>query len=137
MKVVFVSCSVDQLREGGFDDPNDVLVAGNVYEVVEEDVGHWCTSYVLKGLPSYKFNSVCFEPVASPHAAGNTSDEEQPVRDKPHVRTLRDEFAMTALAGLLAKGHGDNLIRQTVSMPDRLAHDAYVLADAMLKQRGM
>lgn len=46
-------------------------------------------------------------------------------------KTLRDEFAMAALTGLLAHGLDDD-DRPT---PARYSEIAYMIADAMLKQR--
>jgi hypothetical protein len=45
--------------------------------------------------------------------------------------TLRDYFAAKAMQGMLAYAYF-----QPLGMEDRYAHDAYVMADAMLKARG-
>lgn len=64
MKVRFTECSEGQIRWGGHDDPNGLLIPGEVYEVEKVDVHSWHTKYILKGFPGQVFNSVCFEEVA-------------------------------------------------------------------------
>jgi hypothetical protein len=49
---------------------------------------------------------------------------------EPRV-TLRDQFAMTALQGLLASCHGPALDRDVL----QLGYSAYVYADQMMKER--
>lgn len=45
------------------------------------------------------------------------------------IKTLRDEFAMSALSGLLARTDYENF------EPDEWANQAYKIADAMLEAR--
>ena len=46
----------------------------------------------------------------------------------PNDKTLRDEFAMAALTGLIT-------LAPYISHPNRLVRDAYDIADAMMKER--
>lgn len=50
-------------------------------------------------------------------------------KEQIEVQLLRDEFAMAALTGILANSSIDNLEAKDV------AHDSYVFANAMLKER--
>lgn len=52
------------------------------------------------------------------------------------TKTLKDEFAMSSIAGCIAKRHevdGDNMLTQRAAAD--IAHDAYQIADAMLDER--
>lgn len=63
MKVRFTECHESQIKWGNNDDPNGLLVPGEVYEVYTVDVHSWHTKYSLVGFPGRIFNSVCFEEV--------------------------------------------------------------------------
>jgi len=62
VKVVFEGSSVAQVRWGENDDPSNLLVVGQEYEVTDEEVHDWHTKYTLKCLPNKKFNSSSFNP---------------------------------------------------------------------------
>ena len=60
MKVKYIGASDAQVNWGNCDDPRNVLIEGEVYEVEEEDVRTWHTKLSLVGVDG-KFNSVCFD----------------------------------------------------------------------------
>lgn len=60
MKVKYIGASDPQVNWGDCDDPRNVLIEGEVYEVKEEDVHTWHTKFSLVGIDG-KFNSVCFD----------------------------------------------------------------------------
>ena len=60
MKVKYIGASDAQVQWGGCDDPRDVLVEGELYEVDEEEVHTQHTKLSLVGIKG-RFNSVCFE----------------------------------------------------------------------------
>ncbi len=55
------------------------------------------------------------------------------INTAPERPTLRDQFAMAALTGLLAKAWGDYALQQDA---DHIATQAGAIADAMMKERG-
>lgn len=59
--VKFIGCTIDQVRWGSNDDPNGKLIVGDKYYVEHVDVHSQHTKIQLRGVLSYKFNSVCFE----------------------------------------------------------------------------
>lgn len=60
MKVKYIGASDAQVNWGHCDDPRNVLIEGEMYEVEAEDVHTWHTKLSLVGLDG-KFNSVCFD----------------------------------------------------------------------------
>jgi hypothetical protein len=60
MKVRYIGASQAQVTFGNADDPRDVLIEGEVYEVKKTEVHTWHTRLHLKGIEG-SFNSVCFE----------------------------------------------------------------------------
>ena len=60
MKVKYIGSSDAQVNLGNCDDPRNVLIEGEVYEVEEEDVHTWHTKLSLIGIDG-KFNSTCFD----------------------------------------------------------------------------
>ena len=60
MKVRYIGASDAQAQWGGCDDPRDVLVEGEVYEVDKKEIYAWNTKILLVGVEG-RFNSVCFE----------------------------------------------------------------------------
>lgn len=60
MKVKYIGASDVQVQWGNCDDPRDVLIKGEVYEVEKEEVHTWHTKLYLAGIEG-RFNSVCFE----------------------------------------------------------------------------
>ena len=64
MKVKYIGCSETQYYYGGGNDPRNILVENNIYEVIKQDIHDWHAYYHLKNIDSkIGFNSVCFEPV--------------------------------------------------------------------------
>ncbi len=63
-----------------------------------------------------------------------TGDTHSPARRSPPDLTLRDQFAMAALTGLLAYADGDRLSERWDH--NDFAEEAYSYADAMMKARG-
>lgn len=61
MRVKYIGTTDDQVRWGGNDDPRGILVEGNEYEVLKEEVHTWHTKIYLQDFPALKFNSVCFD----------------------------------------------------------------------------
>lgn len=59
-KVKFLGCTKEQINWGNNDNPNNILVVGEVYEIVQVDVRSQHTKISLKGF-SGRFNSVCFD----------------------------------------------------------------------------
>lgn len=57
-KVKYLGATDFQVRDT--DDPRDVLIEGQVYEVRRKMVFAWSTDIYLKGVEG-RFNSVCFE----------------------------------------------------------------------------
>lgn len=57
--VVYNGCSQEQINWGSNDDPRNILVIGNKYEIEIVDVHSQHTKLTLKGI-SGRFNSVCF-----------------------------------------------------------------------------
>lgn len=55
--------------------------------------------------------------------------------DTNDQKTLRDEFAMAALTGLMSEDIYTVAIKTGKPIPDFCASMAYEIADAMLKQR--
>lgn len=63
-KVRFIKkASIDQIRWGSNDDPNDLLEVGKVYDVEDWEVHSWHTKVILVDFPGKRFNSVNFEEV--------------------------------------------------------------------------
>ena len=62
-KVKYTGSTLDQVRWGANNDPNEVLVPGEIYEVEDREVHSWHTKLTLVGFPGFKFNSVSFEEV--------------------------------------------------------------------------
>lgn len=63
-KVRFIEkASIDQIRWGSNDDPNDILEVGKVYDVSDWEVHTWHTKVHLTDFPGKRFNSVNFEVV--------------------------------------------------------------------------
>lgn len=61
------------------------------------------------------------------HRGGNTYVEEYTVVDvAKQEKTLRDEFAMAALTGFIARGQGS---------VEEIAEGSYIMADALMKAR--
>lgn len=61
MKVRFITkASIEQIRFGGNDNPNELLELGEIYEVKEKLVHSHHTKLILKDFPDKKFNSVNF-----------------------------------------------------------------------------
>ncbi len=56
----FTGSTPEQVRWGGNDNPDGILVVGDVYEVDKREVHSWHTKISLKGIDGW-FNSVCFE----------------------------------------------------------------------------
>ena len=50
----------------------------------------------------------------------------KPIEPSPETKTLRDEFAMAALTGMITADH---------EFTDRIAEEAYEIADAMMEAR--
>lgn len=59
-KIKFIGCSKEQINWGNNDNPNNILVIGNIYEISEIDVHSSHTKLSLSGIIG-KFNSVCFD----------------------------------------------------------------------------
>ena len=59
MRVVFTGASEAQIKWGGNDDPNEVCVIGQDYEVESEDVRSWHTKIKLLGVEG-TFNGASF-----------------------------------------------------------------------------
>lgn len=62
IKVRYIGASDAQVLWGNCDDPRDVLVEGEVYEVEDREAHTWHTKLSLVGVEG-QFNSVCFEEV--------------------------------------------------------------------------
>jgi len=63
-KVKFVGATDDQMNWGGENDnPNDVLIKGNEYYVICEDVHSWHTNYQVKGYEDKWFPRGAFRDV--------------------------------------------------------------------------
>ena len=60
MKVKYIGASDAQVQWGNCDDPRNVLIEGEVYEVEKEEAHTWHTKLSLIGIGG-RFNSVCFE----------------------------------------------------------------------------
>jgi hypothetical protein len=60
--VKFVGSSIEQVRWGSNDDPDEFLRRGKKYELLREEVHSWHTKYVLRDFPDKKFNSSSFAP---------------------------------------------------------------------------
>ncbi len=58
--VIYDGCSQEQIDWGSNDDPRNILVEGNVYEIENVDIHSQHTKLTLKGI-SGRFNSVCFK----------------------------------------------------------------------------
>jgi hypothetical protein len=58
--VSYLGCSADQIAWGSNDNPNGVLIQGDVYYVEHVNVHSQHTKIELRGVKG-KFNSVCFE----------------------------------------------------------------------------
>jgi hypothetical protein len=63
-------------------------------------------------------------------------DTHSPARPSPPDLTLRDQFAMAALTGLLANQRAWDTVMPHHQPLHELALVAYELADAMLSERG-
>ena len=64
MKVRYLgdAASGDEVvKWGGNDDPRGLLVEGQEYELLEQDVHSWHTKYILAEFPNKRFNSVSFK----------------------------------------------------------------------------
>lgn len=59
--VIYLGCSIDQVRWGNCDDPNGILIKGDKYYVEHVEVHSQHTKVELRGVLGKKFNSVCFE----------------------------------------------------------------------------
>ncbi len=59
--VKFLGCSIDQIRWGGCDDPNMILIVGDKYYVENVHIHSQHTKIELRGIIGKKFNSVCFD----------------------------------------------------------------------------
>lgn len=57
--VIYEGCSQEQINWGSNDDPRQILMIGETYEIEIVDVHSQHTKLTLKGI-SGKFNSVCF-----------------------------------------------------------------------------
>ncbi len=62
MKVKYIGATDDQIRWGGNDDPRELLVEDQEYELDHKEEHSWHTKYYLVEFPGKKFNSVCFKP---------------------------------------------------------------------------
>jgi hypothetical protein len=60
--VKFLGCSKEQIRWGSNDDPNPLLIVGDVYYVEHVRIHSQHTKIELRGVKGC-FNSVCFEVV--------------------------------------------------------------------------
>lgn len=60
-KVIFIGATMDQVRWGGNNDPNEFLKKGDLVEIESVEVHSWHTKVYLKGIKG-KFNSVSFKP---------------------------------------------------------------------------
>jgi hypothetical protein len=59
-KVVYVGSSDEQVRWGGNDDPRELLIQGNVYQIEKVEDHSWHTKLHLRGIYG-RFNSISFE----------------------------------------------------------------------------
>lgn len=59
--VKYIGCSDAQTKWGSNDDPRDILVVGQYYNLLREEIHTWHTKYILTEFPDMKFNSVNFE----------------------------------------------------------------------------
>ena len=64
MKYIYVEApNQQQIDWGSNDDPRDLLIVGQEYEVEYVDEHSWHTKICLKDFPDLEFNSVSFEEV--------------------------------------------------------------------------
>ena len=61
-RVRYIGASDDQVRWGDNNDPRGILIEGQVYQVVAEEVHSWHTKLTLAGHEKLRFNSVSFKP---------------------------------------------------------------------------
>jgi len=61
-KVKFIGGTKDQHNWGNNDDPNGILVVGQIYTVKRTEVHTWHTKVYLQEVPG-RYNSVCFKEV--------------------------------------------------------------------------
>lgn len=59
--VSYLGCNPEQVNWGNNDDPNGILIQGDVYYVEHVEVHSQHTKVELRGVLGKKFNSVCFE----------------------------------------------------------------------------
>ena len=59
-KAIFTGCTKDQIRFGGNDDPNGILIEGQEYIIEDIDIHSHTSRIKLKGIKG-QFNSVCFD----------------------------------------------------------------------------
>ena len=63
-QVKYIGCSDSQdTYSRGNSDAREYLVVGEIYTIVDCDVGNWWTRFELSEFPGRTFNSVCFEEV--------------------------------------------------------------------------
>jgi len=60
MRVKYIGATDDQVRWGGNDDPRNLLVVGNCYDVKYTEEHSWHTKLILEDFTDKKFNSVSF-----------------------------------------------------------------------------
>jgi hypothetical protein len=63
VKVKYLGASEAQDKFGGCDKSREILRIGDTYEVSEQEIHKWHTSFTLKGYEGYRFNSVCFKEI--------------------------------------------------------------------------
>ncbi len=61
MKVVYRGTFDEQVQWGSNDDPRGILVDGQEYTLLREEVHSWHTKYYLEEYPDLKFNSCSFD----------------------------------------------------------------------------
>ena len=61
MKIRYLGGSAAQIHFGNCDDPTDLLVVGQEYELLRKQVHSWHTKILLAEHPDKVFNSVLFE----------------------------------------------------------------------------
>ena len=59
-KVIYSGASQIQINWGSCDDPRELLVVGNEYEIADVEVHSWHTKVEIVGIEG-QFNSVCFD----------------------------------------------------------------------------
>lgn len=59
-RVIYLGTTEDQITWGGNDDPRNVLIEGDIYQIEKVEQHSWHTKLTLRNIPG-KFNSVCFK----------------------------------------------------------------------------